>query len=191
MNSSKRVNFVTPLVFLFLFCAGIAVLFVVLASADKSRKSEVYRTYAVETHKYIDENKEDLSVLFTLLRQNNPPCVEDVVEPPFCPRPTNQEQINKLTQNLKDWSSTAFLVESKYDEGISMTRLSGDTKSFYVYPPEKQLRVKRLLSGEVEEIAWDDYAYEFPGKEVIIPVKDSSGKVVGAIIRGVIEENSL
>jgi hypothetical protein len=83
-----------------------------------------------------------------------------------------------------------FLVKSRSTEGINVIRLSGDMQSFYVYPNENRIELLKLLNGEVPEIPWDDFTYELPGKEVVIPVKNNSGQVIGAIVRGVIEEKS-
>lgn len=165
-------------------------LFVLLSSADRNRKEKIYQTYATETQNYIQTNKDTLMILFTMLRGENPSCQEGISSPPYCPLPTRQEQINKLTQDLKDWSSTAFLFKSRFSDRVNITRLSGDTQELYIYPTEKEVQVKQLLNGEINQIPWENYTYELPNKEVIIPVKDASGRIIGAIIRGVIEQNS-
>ena len=74
------------------------------------------------------------------------------------------------------------------DKGeILVMDLSGQVKEFYPYPPEKKELLLKLLHGELKQIPWDDYSYELPRKEVIIPVFDDSGKVLGAFIRSGIE----
>ena len=86
--------------------------------------------------------------------------------------------------------NTFFLFKSGFSDKINIARLSGDSKELYIYPTEKEISVKQLLNGEISQIPWEDYTYELPNKEVIIPVKDNSDKVIGAIIRGVIEQKS-
>lgn len=188
-HNSKNLDLLKPLTFLLFFCIGVAMLFVLLSSADRNRKEKIYQTYATETQNYIQANKDNLIILFTMLRGENPPCQEGISSPPYCPLPTRQEQINKLTQDLKDWSSTAFLFKSRFNDRINITRLSGDTQELHIYPTEKEIQVKQLLNGEINQIPWENYTYELPNKEVIISVKDTSGRVIGAIIRGVIEQN--
>jgi hypothetical protein len=190
MTNSSKLDLVKPLGFLAIFAVIIAVLFFLLSSANNKRQDEVYLTYATETEGFINQNKDTLVTLFTILRGENPPCAEGISNPPFCPLPTRTELIAKLSQNLKDWSSTAFMYKDHLSDRVYILRLSGDTYEQNFYPAEKGEKIKKLLRGEVDKIAWDEYTYEFSTKEVIIPVKDSSGKVVGAIIRGVIEQNS-
>jgi hypothetical protein len=190
MTNSQKLDLVKPIGFLAIFIVVIAILFFFLSSANSNRKEAVYQTYATETDSYINQNKENLIILFTILRGENPPCEQNTTNPPFCPVPSRTELIGKLSQNLKDWSSTGFIYQTKFSEAIFIARLSGESQELYIYPPEKRDQVKKLLSGEVERVSWDEYSYEFSTKEVIIPVKDNSGKVIGAIIRGVIEQNS-
>lgn len=190
MSNSKTLDLVKSLTLLLFFGIGIALVFALLSAADRNRKEKIYQTYATETQNYIQTNKDDLIILFTILRGENPPCQEGIISSPYCPLPTRQEQINKLSQDLKDWSSTAFLFKSRFNDRINITRLSGDTQELYIYPAEKEIQVKQLLNGEKSKIPWEDYTYELSNKEVIIPVKDASGKVLGAIVRGVIEQNS-
>lgn len=187
---SKKVEFSKPLLILLIFTLGVTILLGLLSQIDRHRKERIYQTYATETEGYIERNRDHLIVLFTILGGENPPCMQGVTAPPYCPLPTRQEQIKKLTQDLKDWSSTAFLHKSRFSEAILITRLSGESQEAHIYPPEKETLVKRLLGGEVQQIPWDDYVYELANKEVTIPVKDTSGRVIGAIIRGIIEQNS-
>ena len=65
--------------------------------------------------------------------------------------------------------------------------LSGETGDVSNYSQDQYMKLSKLLNGQVEEIEWEDYVYVLPNKEVVFAVKDDSGKVVGAIVRGVIE----
>ncbi len=67
--------------------------------------------------------------------------------------------------------------------------LSGTIQEFYVYHEDKKALVTKLLNGQVSSIPWDNYSSHIRAKEVIIPVKDASGKILGAVVRGVIESN--
>ena len=83
-----------------------------------------------------------------------------------------------------------FMVRNTGSEGINIIRLSGDSTQYYSYPTEKRIEVIKLLNGEVSELPWDEYTYELPGKEVIVPIRNNQGQIMGAIVRGVIEEKS-
>lgn len=66
-------------------------------------------------------------------------------------------------------------------------RLSGEYgETGTPYPEEKASDLKQLLNGEKDVMVWEDYFSQMPGKEVVIPVKDNQGKVMGAIVRGVV-----
>ncbi|MBI2315100.1 hypothetical protein HYU93_03550 [Candidatus Daviesbacteria bacterium] len=183
-NENHDLKFSQPLIVLAIFVLIIAVLIMIFSSISQARKDSIYQTYAVETAQYINQNQPQLATLFNdmfpkteciINRQQNIPCAFP-----------NQEAIARLLpSSLKDWSSTAFIKEG--GERILMMRLSGDTKELYVYPEQKRLQLQKLLRGETTKIGWDDYTYELMGKEVVIAVKDSNGKVIGAIMRSVIE----
>jgi hypothetical protein len=186
-NDSDKLDLFKPaiaiLVLILLIGGGIFF----LNQLDQGRKKAVYQQYKQETDQYIAKNQSALTTLFESVTSLSP-----------CPTGTNcptsqptKDQIDKqLSHDLKDWSSTMFLVKSRSTEGINVIRLSGDMQSFYVYPNENRIELLKLLNGEVPEIPWDDFTYELPGKEVVIPVKNNSGQVIGAIVRGVIEEKS-
>lgn len=101
------------------------------------------------------------------------------------PNPTGDEIAGMLTQNIKDWSSISF-IKLANGEVLEM-KLSGDVSGFYPYPADKKQKVVDLLNGKQDKIPWDEYG-GYGQKQVIVPVKDASGHVVGAIVRGVIEK---
>lgn len=183
-NENHHLKFSQPLIVLVIFALIIAVLFLIFSSLSQARKDSVFQTYALETEQYINQNQTQLIILFNdmfpkteciINRKQNVPCAFP-----------NQEAIARLLPStLKDWSSTAFL---KVDgEKIFMMRLSGDTKELYPFPEQKRLQLQKLLNGEVTKIAWGDYTYELVGKEVVFVAKDNNGKIIGAIMRSVIE----
>lgn len=183
-NENHNLKFSQPLIVLTIFVLIIAVLFLIFSSLSQARKDSVYQTYALETEQYINKNQPQLIIFFNDMfskaecivnRQQNVPCAFP-----------NQEAIaHLLPSTLKDWSSSAFLKAD--GEKILMMRLSGDTKELYPYPEQKRLQLQKLLRGETTKIDWDDYTYELTGKEVVIAVKDNNEKVIGAIMRSVIE----
>lgn len=183
-NENHNLKFSQPLIVLAVFALVIAVLFLIFSSLSQARKDSIYQTYASETEQYINQNQAKLNILFNdmfpkteciINRQQNVPCTLP-----------NQEAIaHLLPSTLTDWSSTAFLKAD--GEKIFMMRLSGDTKELYLYPEQKRLQLQKLLRGETTKIDWDDYTYELTGKEVVIAVRDDNGKVIGAIMRSVIE----
>lgn len=186
-NNSDKLDLVKPAVAIItlILLLGGGIFF--LNNLNKQRKETVFQQYKQETEQYIDKNR---PALITLLESITSliPCPTGTTCPASQP---SKEQIDKqLSHDLKDWSSTMFLVKSRGGEGINVVRLSGDVSSFYAYPNDERINLLKLLNGEVSELPWDDYTYELPGKEVVIPVKNNSGQVIGAIVRGVIEEKS-
>lgn len=185
-HNPKQLEFFQPLLLMGIFLLIVAVLFGFLAAASQGRQKYVYQTYNNETEQYIQQYQPQLLTLFNeLFPKSN--CVSPVPGI-VCSYPTQVGITRLLPGTLKDWSSTAFL---RSDQGkIYLMRLSGDTKQIYPYPHKRAEVLDRLLAGEAQQIPWDDYTYDLGGKEIVTSVKDSSGKVVGAIIRSVIEDNS-
>ena len=85
------------------------------------------------------------------------------------------------TESFKDYSSTFFVKKADANSGSLVLRmeLSGNTMSI---PYNRELM--DLLEGTTNTPIMSDI---YGGKVVVIPVKDSSEKTVGAIIREVIE----
>jgi hypothetical protein len=179
-NTPEKLEIKRPLLYLLLFSLVIGVIFLGLTKLSDQRREDVYQKYASETESYIHRNRDGMKRIFTEIFPDkmlcdNYNCV--AVDTDYIPK--------LISQDLKDWSSTLFLKESGGE--ILALRLSGDYWNIYIHPQEKKDLVLKLLRGEVAQVPWDDYTYEFSQKEIIIPVKDESGKVMGAIMRGVIE----
>lgn len=189
-NSSDKLDLIKPGIFLLIFLVILGGALFFLNNLNKQRKNQVYEQYKAETEQYIAKNKAALIAFFPLVSdkitcgQYTPysQCIDQ--------GPVKDHIDHQLTHDLKDWSSTMFLAPSSSADQVNGVRLSGEIFSYYGYREEKKTEVIRLLKGEKPELPWDDYSYDFPGKEVIIPVKNEQGKVVGAIVRGVIEEKS-
>lgn len=187
---SNRLDLIKPGIALVIFIILIGVGIFFLNNLDQQRKSEVYKKYAEETESYISQNQPALVSLFNQT-SGKTSCSQYSPIPDCLPAAPIKELIDRqLTHNLKDWSSTLFITSSGTTESMKSISLSGDMVQFHGYRQESTIKVWKLLSGEVSELPWDDYTYTFPGKEVVMPVKDDSGKVVGLIVRGVIEEKS-
>ena len=181
-NDPKKLNIgrsLFPFAVFIIILIGLLSLF---SHLSKQRRENVARPYIQETNTYIAKNQKGLETIFTELFPTAPCYDGDNT----CTK-LNQEQItSSISGDLKDFSSTMFLKRGT-DQPFMILRLSGYSESLSVYPPEKEQEVIQLLEGHTSEIPWDDYFYQLNGKEIIVPVKDSSGKVIGAIVRGVIE----
>lgn len=187
-NEEHSLKFSQPLIILVVFILVVAILFFGLSALSQARKNSIYQAYSSETEQYINQNQPQLITLFNSMFPKAE-CIVTVPPNVPCAFPNQEAIAYLLPSTLKDWSSTAFI--KKDGERILMMRLSGDTKDVYVYPDEKRLHLYSLLSGNVTKIEWDDYTNELYGKEVVVAVKDNYGKVIGAIIRAVIEQRLL
>lgn len=181
-NDPKKLPILKPLIGFMIFIAFLVVCYFVLSAFSNQRKSAVYKTYADETNSYIAKNSDGLATIFNqiFLKCNDPSTT--------CTSALSAQIPRVLKTDLKDWSSTIFLKQM--DNQIYQMSLSGEISEFYSYPEDKRILIQKLLNGEVSQIPWDEYTYTFPNKEVVIPVKDNSGHVIGAIMRGVIEQKS-
>lgn len=183
-NDNKKLPLLKPSIAFAALLFILTVLFFIASSFSDQRKKEVYNAYAKETQEYIGKNKQGLNVLFNEIFL---PCpAPDYYS--SCTSPKSTEIPGVITPDLKDWSSTIFI--KLMNEKIYYMRLSGDISTYYYSYDSQKAALEKLLRGEVDEIAWDDYTSELPNKEVVIAVKDDAGKVIGAIMRGVIEERS-
>lgn len=183
-NDYKKLPILKPFLAFVILIVILTVLLFIASSFSNQRKQEVYNAYAKETHEYIAKNKQGLNVLFNEIFL---PCPA----PTFyssCTSPKSNEIPGVVSSDLRDWSSTIFI--KFMNEQIYYMRLSGDISTYYSSYDSQQAALEKLLRGEVDEVAWDEYTYELPNKEVVIAVKDDSGKVIGAMMRGVIEGKS-
>lgn len=193
-DNSKKLNFKISFLYFFIFIIVVALIIAGLWKFSEIRKEQVYLTYSLETNNYIARNWDSLIRLFNNISQIPYPCntTKDVSIDYNCPQSlTLNEQINNsLSHDLQDWSSTIFLVKSQKTGEIRTIRLSGDIRDLYPASADQKGLINKLLSGEVSFLPWANYTYELDGKEVIIPVHNSSGQVIGAILRGVIEKKT-
>lgn len=187
--TNARLDFKITLVIFLAVAMILTVIILGFNNFSNLRKQAVYDQYAAETQNWIDQNQLGLQKLFIEVFPTHdcPPLQGTAPLLVACP---GQEAIAiAISQNLKNWSSTEFIKK----EGIKIwvMRLSGDTREFNLFSQEKKNKIYQLLAGEVSEIPWDDYTSDFQGKEVIIPIKDATGKILGAVVRGVIETSGL
>src|SRR3989338_9505009 len=184
-NDRKTLELKKPLIFFVVLIILLFLGFNLFQSFSNSRKAEVYNKYASETEKYISENRAVLTELFNN-KFPNQDC--DSYSTNGCTKPYQDEIAKLVPPTLKDWSSTAFI--KKNGSVVLTMNLGGDVREFYYYPENEGYDLVKLLNGELDKVEWEDYSYELPGKEVVIPVKDENGKVLVAIMRGVIEPKS-
>lgn len=181
MDNRKKISFFIPLFALLIFVLIIGGAFIVLTNVSNQRKEKVYKVFEKETNTYIQSNKQGLTYLFNNVFKDNG-CIVN-----YAQSRADQSQIAQtVSKDLKDFSSTIFIKMGNCSTILSM-RLSGEIERFSLNTPSQEKIVLELLQGRREEVPWDDYTYHLANKEVIIPVKDAQGKVIGALVRGVIE----
>ncbi len=185
-DTLPQLDLFKPLAALVLIVAVIGSLVLLFSSLNYQRGEKIYQAYEAETQGYIQRNRAGLNELFNVIFPYKEPTLRSSVYFEPNPKYSTTDYIAKLlTQDLKDYSSTAFL---KANGGvIYLIDLAGNITTVSSYPAEKNKDLLSLLTGTVDKIPWDDYLWQFRGKEIIIPVKDDSGQVIGAIARGVIE----
>lgn len=177
----KKLNLLTPLITVGVITVVIVILMTVLTGVDKKRKQDVHDRYTAETETWMKKNTKALDFVFLNAMPNS--CE---TAPGYYNCANGEDVTKKLSSDITDFSSIMFMKHTDKGEIISM-RLSGQTNllSDMDYKIDD---LHQLLWGRKAELPWDDYFYELQGKEVIVPVKDEKGKVLGAIIRGVIEK---
>lgn len=184
-NQENSLSFKKPLIYFGIFVFIVAVLTGILALVDRNHKNAVYNTYAAETNSYIDKNRGALVLLFTQIFPDSQTCYPGE-QNSICMRPNGNSLAQLLPSTLKDWSSTSFI--KKVNNKLLSMRLSGDVSELYIYDQQKETLLYDLLDGKRETILWDKYTnLIYNIGDVIIPVKDENNKILGAIVRGVIE----
>lgn len=181
--TADRISFRSLVVPIITFLLGMFVLVLVFSTISNQRKQKVYQTYAAETKQYIEKNRQGLVKIFTEVFPKKDACYYNKQTP--CPY-INGDLTKYISSDIKDFSSMMFIRKDSTG-AIQHLRLSGELAYFYG-KYETEQRVLDLLNGTVESIPWDDYTYSFPQKELVMPVKDDKGKVVGAIVRGILEK---
>ena len=173
-----------PLIASGLVLVGVIGFLFALSTIDKHRKQAVTLVYASELATYTDQNRANLTTLFTEIFPNEL-CYPSQTN--ICPKPQTERIASLLPNNLKDFSST-FFVKKGVGGRILLMYLSGEVAEFHIYDPAQKTKVEQLLDGNLDFLPWDEYFSSFPKKEVIVPFRDQNGRVAGAIIRGVIEQ---
>ncbi len=182
-TNPKTINVATPIVFLIgIFVVG-AVVSSILSGLSDHRAQTIHDIYAQEFEEYRARNQEGLEKLFTEVFPDKR--CEDPNDWDTCIKDIDPSDIySNIDDSLKDFSSTAFVKKDSYNNEVMIIYLSGQVNRRY----EEEEEILQLLDGEIESLPWDEYLYEFDQKEVILPVKDKDGNMLGAVIRGVIEE---
>lgn len=181
--TADRISFRSLVVPIITFVLSMFVLVLVFSTISNQRKQKVYQTYAEETKQYIEKNRRGLVKIFTEVFPKKDACYYNKETP--C-SDVNGDLMKYISSDIKDFSSMMFI--RKDNSGvIQYLRLSGELSYFDGHYENEQM-VRDLLNGTVESIPWDDYTYSFPQKELVMPVKDDKGKVVGAIVRAILEK---
>lgn len=185
-NPRDKLNLLPPILFLgAVFVVGTTIS-AVLQQLNQQRGQAIVERYTQETLVYIEANQVGLETLFTQVFPDK--LCEDKPELISCNAVSQEEIMNIISDDLHDFSSTAFIKDSTHS-GILVMSLSGEVSR--LFPPEEEAtrQLNRLLDKEVEALPWDHYTRRFgwDTKEVVVPVKTSQGQTIGAITRGVIE----
>lgn len=184
-NDSTKLHFTVPFIIIVIFIGLIAMLSVFFSNMSRKRQSDVTDLYVKETENYIAKNKKGLISLFNDIFTEEKECKKDGVTE-ICTNPKVNKIPELLSSDLKDFSSTIFIKKSQLK--LLIMRLSGDISEGSSIIPAKEDDIEKLLRGEKDFLPWDDYTYDLQGKEIVVAVKDESGKTIGAILRGVIEK---
>lgn len=184
--TADRISFRSLVVPIITFLLGMLVLVLVFSTISKQRKQKVYQIYAAETKQYIEKNRQGLVKIFTEVFPKKDACYYNKETP--CSN-VNGDLMKYISSDIKDFSSMMFIRKDN-SGAIQYLRLSGELSylSYFDGHYENEQMVRDLLNGTVDSIPWDDYTYSFPQKELVMPVKDDKGKVVGAIVRGILEK---
>lgn len=180
-DERKKLNLVAPLLIIFVIVVSVSVSALILSHVSEKRNENLYNAYANEANSYIAKNQANLEKLFVEVIPDENICVSG--QP--CPKADSGAISNLLPKNLKDWSSTMLVKKGKGDSLI-VAKLDGSL-SYIPNREGEEKDIRKLLSGEVDKIPVADYVYDLRNTEAVIPVKNKDGKIIGALIRGVIE----
>ncbi len=174
---NKQLNFKGIFSTIFLLATFILFATIILDGLNKHRASNLYKEYAAESQAYMEKNRSGLTQIFLDMQNTN--CA-------FSPCGTfdQDELMNLISHDLKDFSSTAFVAINKNGEMMFM-RLSGERELLYAGDLYTS-KLKELLRGTVSQLPWDDYTYFFEGKEVVVPFKNADGKIMGLLMRAAV-----
>lgn len=173
-----------PLVITLVIVVFGAVVMGTLSIIDQKRKAEVTNTYVAEAESWIAKNQAGLVTIFTEIFPDEMCYRYDANT--TCPKPETERIASLINNDLKNFSSTFFVKKGKTNQVLLMY-LSGEVAEAHGYPPENQLKLEKLLDGQGEYLPWDEYIQYFSRKEVVVAVRDGKGKLLGAVVRGVIE----
>ena len=154
-----------------------------LAKVNTQRSEQVTQRYVEESNRWIEANREGLTVIFTELFPNEI-CYKN--EDISCPPPEAARIAEAVNNQLTDFSSTMF-VKKGVGNQVLLMYLSGEVAEFHSFQPENKIKLEELLNGNHDYLAWDEYVQFLPGKEVVVAVRSADGELLGGLVRGVIE----
>lgn len=182
-NSSKILDFKTAIIIFIFFAAFIGILLWGGNYLSEHRYQKYYASYSEEIDDYVNQNRTNVMIVFNQIFPVHGGCTPRSTGPDACP---DEELISKMMPiSLKDGGSIEFLKE--VNGKIYWMDISGNSREFYTPVGRITDNLNRLLQGEVESIPIDSYR-GYQTKQIIIPVKDDSGKLVGAIATDVIDK---
>jgi len=184
---NEEVNPLIGIRFVVILAVVIGVLVYFFNYLSTTRNTLMVNMYTSETNEYIIRNKKGLSLIFNSLFDESLKCnLQNSYQQQLnCEKEISKQIHTNLDDNIKDYSSLAFLRIDPKSERLERLNLSGNIQEAPISGKNK-IEVIDLLNGKKERLRWDDYTYEFQDKEVIVPVIIDD-KTIGAIVRGVIQ----
>lgn len=192
MTQNNKINLLQPIIFLVVLALVVFGVVTVLTKLSEARKLGILNTYTSETNSYIGSNQSGLEAIyndvFTLES-----CVDyrpgnDKYNSPHCTSYRSKQITELLNQDIKNFSSTAF-IKLMPDGQLWHMKLSGEIR--YIHERgDNYWKLLELLKGSQEtlEIGVYTHTFDYNAQEVVVPVKNGEGKIIGAITRRVIEE---
>jgi hypothetical protein len=174
---NKQLNFKGVLSILFLLAIFVFFSTLLFDGLNKYRAARLYKSYSEESLSYIGRNRSGLTQIFADMQ--NTQCAFTP-----CGSMAQDEIAHAISDDLKDFSSTAFIAINKSGE-LMLMRLSGERELLYSGDPTT-LKMKELINGTRSELPWDDYTYFYEGKEVLTPFKNAEGKIMGLLMRSAV-----
>lgn len=174
---NKQLNFKGVFSILFLLAVGIFFVTMLFDGLNQYRATKLHEEYTREARIYMEKNRAGLTQIFADIQ--NTQCAFSP-----CGSVDQKEIMNSISDDLKDFSSTAFIARNKSNE-LMLMRLSGERELLYASDPTT-IQLKELLNGTKTELPWADYTWMYEGKEVVVPFKNNDGKIMGLLLRAVV-----
>ncbi|MBP7740721.1 hypothetical protein KA089_00890 [Candidatus Woesebacteria bacterium] len=188
-SENKNISLFKGLLFLFIFSALIGLIISILNLQSQKRELSLINSYYQEIKSYLETHNQDIVKLLSEVM----PTAEDYCNiDPYDGCKQREKENFKLfpdTQSFNNYSSTSFIKRVNLDNGgkVLLMEFSGITSQI-----EQNQELINLLEGKTDKPIIGNFSGWYSGynennKQVVIPIKDETGKTVGAVLRKVIE----